>query len=310
MLGCVNVNELDIDGAQNLKIQNIPKNLYKYRAVTINSLENLNTNTVWIDKPSKYNDVFEFNEDLNIDILYDTLNQKMIEEIISQLTNNISVPEHIKEKARLEKKPLEVIGRYALQQANYSDSKIDEVFKVMNETVRESTLQMIKDKNSMLKDSMKVCSFCDSNKELSMWSHYADSHKGICIEYNTENWFPINIRKRLLFPVIYQDEVFDATEHLINHINNDDFNNLYPFISGATKSTQYSFEREWRFIINLGEFEPQNYPMQCLNKVFLGVQISDEHKNQVLEICKTNKIDVYQTVISSTKYEIEFKLVT
>ncbi len=43
-----------------------------------------------------------------------------------------------------------------------------------------------------------------------MWSHYADEHRGFCIEYAVAD-LP-SIAQRLLFPIIYREEIFDSTK--------------------------------------------------------------------------------------------------
>ena len=135
LLGCVNVSEMDIDAAQNLKIRNIPKNLYKYRQVSENSLNNLRNNTVWVDRPSNFNDIFEFNENLAADKLYNAIHVKHKTELVDKMTSKIDVSNDIKAEAHLSSNPIEFIGRYALKQANYTDDKIDEYFKILNDFV-------------------------------------------------------------------------------------------------------------------------------------------------------------------------------
>lgn len=49
--------------------------------------------------------------------------------------------------------------------------------------------------------------------------------------------------------------------------------------------------------------------MNCLSKVFLGTRMSQQFREGVLEICHTNKIDVYNAITSEIKYEVRFEQV-
>ena len=307
LLGCADINKIDFETAQSIKDKYIPKKLYKYRAVNECSLNNLRNNTVWVDKPSEYNDSFEFNENLNFDELYETLARVKFDEFFERIQKIVPIQDELKEESRIQADPLKFLFEELFKKGNMPKENIDKMFSFL-ENLKKMEAQNIKiKKNKLMQDKMKVCCFCEANDELGMWSYYANSHKGFCIEYNTESWFPFDIRRRILYPVIYQDTMYDATPHLLFYIENGTFNNLYPIISGSTKSTRYIEEKEWRFIFNIGEsFQPQNYPMNCLNRVFLGAKISNEDKTKVIDICKENKIDVFQTVMSLDGFTMEF----
>ncbi|GAA0890634.1 hypothetical protein GCM10009122_03120 [Fulvivirga kasyanovii] len=86
-IGCVNVDDLQIEAAQSIRIRNLPENLYKYRPATDYVINNLENDTVY--KPIEYNDPFEFVEFLDFDKVYAALNGQMKEELISSLTDNL-----------------------------------------------------------------------------------------------------------------------------------------------------------------------------------------------------------------------------
>ncbi|WP_410901080.1 DUF2971 domain-containing protein, partial [Pseudoalteromonas sp. SIMBA_162] len=46
-----------------------------------------------------------------------------------------------------------------------------------------------------------------------MWSHYANEHKGICIEYNLDNLKGdiYSIFNKRMYPVLYSNIMADAT---------------------------------------------------------------------------------------------------
>jgi len=77
---------------------------------------------------------------------------------------------------------------------------------------------------------MTVCSFCESKKDILMWSHYADEHKGFCMEYSlTKN--EINQEfLQMLHPVIYRHSVFESTKNIRSLKMNYDWNILLNLI--------------------------------------------------------------------------------
>ena len=311
-IGCVNISDLRIEEAQALKIKNMPKFLYKYRSDTDNAINNLETDTVWLNKPSEYNDPFEFVEYLDTKELYKVIGSLMKNELIDDLTKKHPVPEHVIEQAKKSDFPLKIISEYQLK--NYEgmpDGFIQKFHQAADEVLQESTTKANVDKIKSIKDKMKVCSFCESPKQLLMWSHYANEHKGFCVEYNISKWEVTDVRNRVLFPVIYRDDFFDFTPHLISNIQSNNFNNIYTTISGATKSKEWEYEQEWRFIFAIGDsFPKQNYPMDCQTKVFLGSRMEEKSKNRVIDICKEKGLKVYNAIPSTSRYEVVFDEIT
>jgi hypothetical protein len=311
MLGTPKISELKIEAAQSLKIRNLPTHLYKYRPFNDFSTDNLLNDTVWLNIPSDYNDPFEAMEFLDFDKINNALNGQMKEEIISTIVANHPVPENIIELARKSNNPINVIGEYQLKTYDgLDDSKIKGILDVLNNSLKKLVIGRHVEKIKNIQDTMKVCSFCESNQQLLMWSHYADSHKGFCVEYDISQWRPDDKRKRILYPVVYQDYFYDSTEHLISQIENKEFNNLYPLISCATKSKEWEYEQEWRFIFNIGDsFKKQNYPMNCQTKVFLGNRMTESNQKEIIEICKAKNLTAYKAHPSTENYGLEFEQV-
>lgn len=300
-------NILNIEKAQILKNQNIPSKLYKYRPVNEFSLNNLEEDTVWLNSPNDYNDPYEFYENIDFKELSNAINKKHIDELLEMMTSKIQVSQEIIEKAKESDEPIEIIGKALMKENQYSDLKIETFFSFISEYVAKNNQRLISEKLEFIQDSMKVSSFCEENNQFLMWSHYSDSHRGFCIEYDTDCWKKSDLRRRILFPVLYQDEVYNSTPHLLKSINETEWNNLYPLLSGSTKSKNWEYEKEWRFIINIGaSFSRQNYSMNCQSKVFLGYKISEEHKNEIIEICKKKGLPVFQTKLAGN-YKLAFE---
>ena len=129
-----------------------------------------------------------------------------------------------------------------------------------------------------------------------MWSHYADSHRGICLEFEVTNGklFGCDLSK-----VIYQETYPKLT--VCDEIN-------FEFVKRymTTKSFDWSHEKEWRIIYNKGTGR-QIYPADALTGVILGARISKIKKNRIEEwIFNSNcKVQLYQALEYTDRFGLQ-----
>lgn len=81
-----------------------------------------------------------------------------------------------------------------------------------------------------------VCSLCEMDNNILMWSHYADQHRGICIGFDSSKHF-----FQTAWPVNYQ-----TTYPIVIRPNDSDLEILQKTI--LTKSSCWEYEQEWRMI--------------------------------------------------------------
>jgi len=149
-------------------------------------------------------------------------------------------------------------------------------------------------------EEMTVCSFCESYEEILMWSHYADEHKGFCIEYDLKS--PKINRKFLnyLHPVIYKKEAFDTTKQFIDRY----LGTIHLFITGMTKWIDWKYENEWRYIML--ESKESNLSVKCISKVFIGMKIKPQNRARIINICKKKNIPVFEAFPIYEEYKLKF----
>ena len=144
--------------------------LYKYRAFNKNSIQLLINEAVWFSKPSSFNDPFDCG--INIDLQkLDKSVQDAVKEVYKQ---NGKSAEHIPVK-ELETKDEDKKAFLRFRSAAYD-----------------------------LIQNVGIFSLSGINNDLLMWAHYADSHRGFCIEFERS---PYNILGRDAEPVMCQDEL-------------------------------------------------------------------------------------------------------
>ena len=168
-----------------------------------------------------------------------------------------------------------------------------------------------------------------------MWSHYADNHEGICVEYDLKllQTDPFGICKHL-FPIIYGDvrpinrnihsliDSHDALKKAIDEHYVYDGDELLDDILAMflTKGTEWEYEREWRIIYTKKQMYDVdeeilysgNLHFPCISAVYLGYRIDPEIRTNLIEIAERisstekRKIQVYQAKLENTGYGILF----
>jgi hypothetical protein len=119
-----------------------------------------------------------------------------------------------------------------------------------------------------------------------MWSHYADCHKGICLEFSTSQ--PSFFQKAQ--PVNYGEE-FPAL-NLRDIVVDEALRSTAPWM--LMKACQWEYEKEWRVL----DFEfgpgPKSFPPTTLTGVIFGCRTSDGDRNKVSAWVRRGGVVFYQ----------------
>ena len=144
---------------------------------------------------------------------------------------------------------------------------------------------------------------CTSYKNRLMWSHYADSHKGFCVEYDFSEPSK-DVLDVLPLPVVYSEQrplipwaaAFEKTPENME-------NTWRQLIKGLlTKDSEWSYENEWRVFINASESaELKMPPISC---IYLGASIAKGDRNKVLDIARRKHIPVKQMKVDRGQYDL------
>lgn len=152
------------------------------------------------------------------------------------------------------------------------------------------------------KSKCSIFSMCESNSNLLLWSHYANTHKGYCVEYDS-----IDILEQFqcfLLPVIYQPnylkvENFDLTDPTT------------PFElalkSVVTKSIEWKYEQEWRIVCTCQSSTNKSEHTIKFPKptaVYLGCNADYAVESEILKLCSQKQIPVYRMKKSLVSYSV------
>ena len=145
--------------------------------------------------------------------------------------------------------------------------------------LKKKTLQRESDLNFRLIEYLKfyICCFSTDYSSQLMWSHYADSNKGVCIEYDFSKLPKDHLLKQLVFPVTYLEKPLDLTKML-----SDKENKIYDYsletaimCSTLSKSIEWKYEKEWRIVFPPLDFSKNDKRLTLINfttpsKIYLG----------------------------------------
>lgn len=153
-------------------------------------------------------------------------------------------------------------------------------------------------------DALGLLCLSTMNDDILMWSHYADKHKGFCLQFDKaklEAW-------QCCRPIDYGNRFLSFRE----------FNNALPDTEKLghlllRKSGHWTYEKEWRIIVN-----PDNdnsgiryykFPEELLTGVVFGCQMKDDKRRVIKDFLKNRKnhVQCYEAKKKENEFALEIK---
>lgn len=259
---------------------NIPSKLYKYRRANEYAVNDLKNDEIVCNKPIDFNDPFD-------SLLYFDI--KSLEQYIEDGSRNhngiLNQWKLIKKRVLELNMSLESLDPKTCQIVLSSE---DEIKKYFHSAEFEQNLQELKNQcryelGSMvtsLRQHSYIGCFTEINDCPLMWGHYADSHKGFCLEYDLssnpfyrENFNSNADCHKHLYPVLYSIERYCAKEFALQQVSRIMGGNqplsdiLFWFKAYTSKAINWEYEKEWRIIII-----PQNIEDTTKERYFLPLK--------------------------------------
>ncbi len=169
------------------------------------------------------------------------------------------------------------------------------VNKFINDIGKKRLITLYEEDLLYLHDLYRISCFSETPCSNLMWGHYADKHKGFCLEYDVEK---LTKELPLLLPVVYTENPFDASDILDMRGIDDKFAVICPALF---KSKDWSYEKEWRMIRfdRNDEIELYNVP-DAITGVFLGFNTFSS------DVCdKVDKLEKIANEMNITIYRME-----
>ena len=236
-----------------------PVFLYKYYSDKQEKIDSVREKKMWYSAPCNFNDVFDC--DISID------ETRIFNSLLQMVPDKRGV------------RPGSQMWR--------------QLKKIMNKEIHS-----LRDTFEYMKTTMGISCLSESYDSLLMWAHYANIHRGMCVEYEL-----MEINKQLGFspiPVIYSDE--RVSFHSINQ-DTLEVNSFRFFIESLTsKSLEWSYEKEWRIIRdnvacgNKWDTEKKGALLDMVRprSVILGCMVKPDFEKIIHEYCEEYKVNLYK----------------
>lgn len=150
------------------------------------------------------------------------------------------------------------------------------------------------------KKGIGIYSLSKTYKGELLWAHYANSHKGFCVEYDFD--LLINSYKSFeafSFPVEYKKK---PPEYGIGDVNSTKAEIVVQKIAGF-KSIRWNYEREHRIVT--GFYGEHPYDPSCLKSIYFGLNMNELEKVSMMERLKGRGVQFFQIVLKHNSYEFE-----
>ena len=157
--------------------------------------------------------------------------------------------------------------------------------------------------NKTITSLFNIGCLCTDYKNRLMWSHYADSHKGFCIEYDYSSYGNKD-NEILPFPVVYSTKRVKVPWKPAFDYSPENLDKATSKLAMAllTKDSAWKYENEWRILVNPQDSqEVKSAPVSC---IYLGVLCSEKNKRKILRIAKELNVPVKQMVVDRGEYEL------
>lgn len=238
-----------------------PSHLYKYQNVTHYTLQSLADKKVWLSTPASFNDPFDCA--INLDR--------------SKLAESVA---HAVEKST-------------------KNALVEDSLKVPSEE-DELAYEQLREGLGALMQTIGVLCLSEAPDEILMWSHYAEYHKGFCIEYTIDETSPLQTMAK---PVKYTHEYPSLSVKNLPAGVTENFLDVCLY----TKAKQWSYEKEWRAIMDVGgKLYEAPAPVSA---IIFGARMPEAHKRDIYEILRhTPGIEFREAFLLENTFGLGFRL--
>ncbi|WP_158657193.1 DUF2971 domain-containing protein [Maribacter cobaltidurans] len=263
-----------------MKNINYPTIIYKYRDWNNPYHKNiLLSNELYLSSPKDFNDPFDCRIYKNFTILD---SKEKIELFIENFC--------------------EKHGEYLIDENRDVESVKNDLRKSLSNLAEFQRMQEFAESKAM-DENYGILSLTARWNSILMWSHYGNNHQGFCIGFNEEK-----MRNSGLFnnggPVTYRNDFPE-----INPLTEEESLEVM-FLQTHSKAKDWTYEKEYRLIKLFYPDTPTNDERKVfvsdnlIEEVNLGLNISQENREQIVLECKRRNIPVFQLIKEPFKFEL------
>lgn len=244
-----------------------PAKLYKYQPFTAQTLTNLTRRNWYFAAPAAFNDPFDCQYQL-VDLSPGDINDIL---------------------ALADREGKNTTG--ARRQLAADPAELSKLIASSSASARELLTKSFSNRG--------VCCFSARLDSLLMWGHYADGHRGFCLEFDTSSK-----HFRPLHPVSYGAECpsFSPAQVLIPK-------GREPIdIALCSKPADWEYEEEWRLLHDIAGTE-YGYGPEALTAIYFGARMDYTHTELLSLAARGSRTGLFRTHLNRPAYGLEFESV-
>ena len=297
-------NDIIADSKSILSTIKYPHYLYRYRPVSVSSIDALQTNHLFFSQANYYDDPFDTLIKIDYDVIHEHITQALSSKELFQNLESTCKALNIPDENRLD---------------------AEKIIKTVptEEIVKNVDVFLKNNIQSILKNSLWTVCFSESGINETMWLKYADQYKGFCVIYDSYDFLDskrmlcgkqekcvncvVNKAGVSLYPVYYSDNGYDATEYARNLSIAIIVRNKIPMLAdkiiqslpdasweqeriALIKSKCHEYDQEWRSILR----SPAKGPIMqewIPYGIILGLRTNSRDRDIILKSAKMARID-------------------
>ena len=240
-----------------------PRYLYKYRAPNEFTKNIIRNNALYYPTPLTFNDPFDCQIRLSTDSTY--------KQIVAYLRRNNT----------------DLVSAEIKRQANHWFKNPRLFDRIINESARESF------------NNNGVSCFTSDPTSILMWSHYADSHKGICMKFDV-------LADPSAFFAGYKVN-YEVEYPIWNHVRSDTGQSVTNLLT--TKAKQWEYEQEYR-VLKIGDPGNHSFAPSALVEIIFGLRCAADYIDDVKRLTnnsRTGHVAFSRTVTAANRFALELR---
>lgn len=304
-----NPDKIRVDPAIAIKFDHIPERLYKFYKFDAEgySLQNFAYDQVWLSFPEKLNDPFDCALTYSSKSIFQGLMLLNLDNMIEKIGPDFRITNNEREFLKNSDDILRDLTKIFLKQdSNIREEGVEGFAIALSDMGQEPFKEMLQPLVDGVKRSSLLSSFTERVDSILMWSHYAQYHTGFCLEYDLKSLGIDSMTTRMLYPIIYRNDLLDVTDFIRRSLDNEKrFNNTIGLYSAIVKSIEWSYEKEWRLVFPFGIIEQEQvWRVPVPKAVYLGAKIDESNKKRIVKIAEKKNVPVYQASTDKTSFRL------
>ena len=245
----------------------LPTHLYKYHQFSATALSNLVGRKIWFSRPSSFNDPYDCRIAPKTEI------------------SDESIERFLKAKFG-DQRGAELASKHRGTDGKFDKDTLEQLQQRLSEDFEKLRHEMSNNRG--------VCCLSAKKDDLLMWSHYADSHKGFCLEFCTSDERFARAQKVEYSKVI---PTVDPVAAVLGEGHSARTAMIF------TKMKCWEYEEEWR-IFHKKPSTAYGYGVNALTGIYFGSEMERAHIEIIALILKNSPTKLYRMHRSESEFQV------